>query len=262
MLLGRKHNVRLALATVIATTAVMTGVAPVYAETVAADELATVVSVEQNADGTFGATMYTPATGVKAEDLARSLTASGVPNVSVKREGQIGAMAVAPCSLGIARTWPSNTTCFVRWSYSGAVRPIINFVDHSSARWPVGRSVTEWNKTSGIDSIYRTKSAGCDGGPAHCVNVYSGNYGRNGWMGKTYVVWNSAQTYFESARVELNNSYGGAEVVDWATACHELGHVLGLGHNNAKSSCMYKEDAAGVSKYPHADDRKLLERYY
>ncbi|WP_157631750.1 matrixin family metalloprotease [Catelliglobosispora koreensis] len=259
-MLRRKHIVPMALTAIVAASTMMFN-APAYAAA-AADVSATVVSYEEAADGTVTATIYTPAAGVTPDALAQSLTSSGVPNVSVKRQGDFSTMAVAPCSLGIARTWPSGTTCFVRWSYNGAVRPIINFVDHSSARWPVGRAVTEWNKTSGIDSIYRTASAGCDGAPVHCVHVYSGNYGNNGWMGITRVTYNSAQTYFATAKVELNNYYGGSLNTDWATACHELGHVLGLGHNNSLGSCMYKEDHASVSKYPHADDRKLLERYY
>jgi hypothetical protein len=123
----------------------------------------------------------------------------------------------------------------------------------------VGRAVTEWNKTSGIDSIYRAASTGCDGAPAHCVHVYSGNYGA-GWTGRTSRTLNAAATYYSTAKVELNNYYSGTEAQRWNTSCHELGHVLGLNHNTSTGSCMYTSRTS--QRYPNGDDYNLVERYY
>jgi hypothetical protein len=229
--------------------------------TAAVAESGEVTSTVVNADGTITETIYSPAPGVSSDQLAQKLTASGVANVSIKSAGGISTMAAA-CTLGSATTWPSSATCFVRWSYNGAVRPIINFVDHSGASWPVGRAVTKWNETSGIDSIYRTASNGCDGAPVHCVHVYSGNYGDNGWYGLTTRTLNAANTYFSTAKVELNDYYGGSETEKWSSACHELGHVLGLGHSTANSSCLYTPRSPSRSKYPNADNYNLVERYY
>jgi predicted Zn-dependent protease len=93
------------------------------------------------------------------------------------------------------------------------------------------------------------------------VNVYSGNYGNNGWVGLTARTLNPAQTYYASASVKLNDYYGGAtEALHWNPACHELGHVLGLGHNASSASCMYYMQSS--NKYPTSDDRNLLQRYY
>jgi hypothetical protein len=238
-----------------------TGLAPgrAMAEVTAADQAASVTSTVYNADGTITETVYTPAPGVTSADLAQNLKASGVANLAVKNEGDVTALA-ASCSLGTARTWASSATCFVRWSYNGAVRPIIDFVDHSGASWPVGRAVTKWNETSGIDSIYRPASSGCDGAPTHCVNVYSKNYGATGWTGLTSRTLYAAQTYYTNATTELNDYYGGTETQKWNTACHELGHVLGLDHNISTTSCLYY--ARISTKYPNADDFNLLERYY
>lgn len=246
-----------------AVVALSVGIAPTQAMAAdeALDENTFVTSVENNADGTVTETIYSPAPDVTLSQLALNLAASGVTGVTLKREGDVTA-TVAACSNGSARTWPSNATCFVKWSKNTAVRPIIDFVDHSSSSWPVGRAVTNWNATSGIDSIYRPASSGCDGAPVHCVNVYSKNYGGTGWVGRTSRTFNSAETYYASAKVELNDYYGGTETEKWSTSCHELGHVLGLGHNTSTSSCLYYARVAGRSKSPLANDIALLERYY
>jgi hypothetical protein len=218
----------------------------------------TVIARVTNPDGTVTETIYTPAPGVTPTELAGLLKGRGV---AAKVEKEAVAAAVAPCGYGTANAWGSTTACFVRWTYAGAVRPIIDFVDYSGASWPVGRAVTRWNQVSGIDSIYRPSSSGCDGTPAHCVTVRSGNYG-SGWLGQTTRTLNAAGTYYASAAVQLNDYYSGTETEKWSTSCHELGHVLGLNHNDSTGSCLYYQRVAGRSKYPNADDESLLELYY
>jgi hypothetical protein len=259
VLTGRKRRITLGVATSVVAV-VAAGLAPVQATAAPDTTNAHVRTVSVNPDGTVTETLYHPAPGFTAAQLASSLRVRGVANVSVSEDSESAdAAAVAPCSLGTARTWPSTATCFVRWSYNGAVRPIINFVDHSGAAWPVGRAVTKWNETSGIDSIYRSASSGCDGAPVHCVHVYSGNYG-SGWVGLTSRTFNSARTYYSTAKVQLNDYYRGTESENWMAACHELGHVLGLDHNLSSGGCMYGSQTS--NKYPTANDFGLLERYY
>ncbi|WP_344614245.1 matrixin family metalloprotease [Dactylosporangium salmoneum] len=246
----------------VAIAAAAAGLGPVGANAANAADVpvdAAVTSVVQNADGTITETSYTPAPGVSPADLAQRLRSRGL-NAKAGTQATASLAAASACSKGTARTWPSSATCFVRWSYNGAVRPVIDFVDGSGASWPVGRSVTKWNQTSGIDSIYRTSTAGCDGAPAHCVHVYSYNYGDTGWTGNTSRTLNSAQTYYTQAVTELNDYYGGTEAQKWNTACHELGHVLGLDHNTSTTSCLYY--ARTSQQYPNSDDYSLLESYY
>ncbi|HCT75936.1 MAG TPA: hypothetical protein DGT23_04955 [Micromonosporaceae bacterium] len=254
--------------------AAATGGSPASAQTAPTDQIThsaaspgqdltgSVTSLRQNPDGTFSETSYTPRAGVTPAELARKLTANGVPGVRVT--GGTTTMAAAACSYGTARTWPTETTCFARWSYNGWARPQMYFRDRSNSLWPVGRAVTKWNETSGIDSHYRTFSAGCPSTTVHCVIVYNAAYGKTGeWedvVGLTRRYLNAQQTYYTGAYIALNESYGGTEYQRWNTACHEIGHVLGLGHNTSTTSCVYTYRT--TQRYPNGDDFNLLERYY
>ena len=245
-------------------TAIVTGAQPAVAQAPEQPGSALVRSLQRNPDGTFTETIYTPAQGVKVADVARSLTAHGVPGVKVIDGTDSVGTAVAACSYGTARTWPTGTTCFARWSYNGWARPQMYFRDRSNDLWPVGRAVTKWNETSGIDSHYRDFSAGCPSSTVHCIIVYNASYGKAGeWagvVGKTVRALNAAQTYYTGAYIALNESYGGTEAERWNTACHEIGHVLGLGHNTSTSSCLYASRTS--QRYPHSYDFTLLEVYY
>jgi hypothetical protein len=255
MTVPNRRLVAAAIAILAATVGIAT---PAHADETEA--LAEVSSIAANADGTFTKRIFTPAPDVTPTELARMLTESGVPNVVVRTESEVSAQAAA-CALGTARTWPSSATCFVRWAYKGQPRPILHFLDRTSAAWPVGRAATEWNTVSGIDSIRRTPAAGCLSS-AHCVDMVSANYGNTGWAGETHVHLNDAQTYATNAAVYLNDYYANNETERWTVACHEMGHVLGLGHNTSTGSCLYYKLTAGMSKYPNANDKALIERYY
>ena len=214
-----------------------------------------VITEVRNADGSVTQTVVTPAPGVDAKALAATLTKQSGTTYRVAAEESLA--QVAACSYGSARTWPSSTTCFVRWSKQGHTRPQVHFKDSSSSAWPVGRAVNRWNQVSGIDSVWRTTA--CPKG-VHCVPVRSGAYGKTGWTGKTTRTLNAAGTYATSASVQLNSSYSGTEAQRWNTVCHETGHVLGLGHNTSTGSCLYSSRTS--QRYPTMQDEILIERYY
>lgn len=225
-----------------------------------AAEQQSVIAVHALPGGGRVETVYDPAPGVSTTALARSLRDRGVAGVRVDRAGATsapGAVATAStCTYGTAHTWGCP---MARWSYSGHSHPQIDFLDHTSAAWPLTAVVPEWNLTHGIDSWYRWYTQGCPGSTYHCVNVYNSNYGNTGWTGLTTRNVNSSN-YITSATVKLNDYYGGTAAQHRNTACHETGHVLGLDHNGSTGSCLYY--ARTSQQYPSSQDFALLETYY
>jgi hypothetical protein len=220
-----------------------------------------VIAVHAKPGGGRVETIYDPAPGVSSTALANSLRAHGVVGVRADQAGTVKAPSAvatpaATCSYGTATTWGCP---MARWSYSGHSHPQIDFLDHTSSAWPLTAVVPEWNLTHGIDSWYRWYTQGCPGSTYHCVNVYNANYGATGWTGMTTRSVNSSN-YITSAYVQLNDYYGGTAAQHRNTACHETGHVLGLGHNGSTGSCLYY--ARTSQQYPSSQDFALLETYY
>ncbi|MCX4524609.1 MULTISPECIES: matrixin family metalloprotease [unclassified Streptomyces] len=146
------------------------------------------------------------------------------------------------------------------WAKDGLARAQIYFVDHTGANWPVGGTVNEWNKASGVDSYYVTS---CPGSWLHCVNVWEWNDSGDNRYGVTF--YNiGANGHFTSAEVWLNSGLARNATQTRKTACHEEGHVLGLDHQFTRTSCLMSGDAVanGISVYPSADDLATLKSLY
>jgi hypothetical protein len=134
---------------------------------------AEVYTTEPQPDGSTLVTIYRPAPGVSADELAASLSASGIAEVEVVADIADGATDVAaaglPCGVRSAR---SLRCPVVRWAYNGFADPQVYFLDHTSAAWPMTAAVATWNQAVGIDSYYRWYTAGCPARGTHCLNVY------------------------------------------------------------------------------------------
>ncbi|MFB6618867.1 matrixin family metalloprotease [Streptomyces sp. NPDC085524] len=145
------------------------------------------------------------------------------------------------------------------WSRDGTARAQIYFVDHTGSFWPVGSTVSQWNKASGVDSYYVTS---CPGSWLHCVDVNEYNTA-DGNYGVTYYNIGS-DGHFTSADVWLNNNTVRNSTQARKTSCHEEGHVLGLDHQFTPSSCMMSGNAVtnGISTYPSQDDLNTLHNLY
>ncbi|MFC4586359.1 matrixin family metalloprotease [Sphaerisporangium corydalis] len=203
-----------------------------------------VTATESLPDGTVRVDTYTPAQGMAPEKLAASLRKEGKQNVKVTShapeshtKSDVGTAGADDCSYGQART----VTCPVSyWRNLGRGNPVVMFSDYSSAAWPTDAAVYKWNVVPNIDSWYRY-GGHCDVlNDAFCVNVYSADYGDNGWWGRTTHYY--IPPYYGAiikAEVELNDHPNLTAAQHNSTVIHELGHVLGLGHNMWSGDVMY-----------------------
>ncbi|GGE09546.1 hypothetical protein GCM10011529_14820 [Polymorphobacter glacialis] len=147
-----------------------------------------------------------------------------------------------------------------RWARTGTLA--IKTVNRTSSAWSsfFAPALAGWSQASQLDLIGSrgTVNSTCAASLA-TIQVCSGNYGTKGWLGYANV-WTSGgfvvmatvklnETYFQQAR--YNTSAWRKSVL-----CHELGHTIGLDHNNAirsddnTGSCMdYSNDPDGGTAY-------------
>ncbi|NRQ40170.1 hypothetical protein HII36_51360 [Nonomuraea sp. NN258] len=206
-------------------------------------------------DGRVRVTHFTFIPGTDATKAVKSLRERGFKNVKQEQpeakpnasDSGIGAFGPNDCALGQARsvTCPNSW-----WSNLGRNNPVVLFNDHSSAAWPTTNAVYKWNQTPNIDSWYTWNN--CNPSNVHCVDVWSGNYGDTGGLiGETvhyYIPPNHGRII--DAVVRLNDWYQPDTWTRNAMVTHELGHVLGLGHNQWSGDVMHqyvgtREDIGG-----------------
>ena len=130
----------------------------------------------------------------------------------------------------------------------------VRVVDRSGPDWPVHAAAFLW-RTSHVQLV---PALSC-GGPDPCVVVSEGRFGRNGWTGRTVASRGLMSSFQSPVAIYLNDSYRLARPVRLAVACHELGHALGLGHNNSATSCLHA--SAGFAR-PAPADLSALELLY
>jgi hypothetical protein len=134
-------------------------------------------------------------------------------------------------------------------------RRSVEFVDHTGWSWPVHAAARNWS--GGSDVGYVPVSQCTPGAP--CVQVHEGYYGATGWNGETLASPGLMNTFASPVTVQLNDSYAGTYSQHLGTACHELGHALGLDHASRQSSCMA---ASGGASTPDGSDLGDLELLY
>jgi hypothetical protein len=220
-----------------------------------ADEHAkTVVSTKKKADGTWAMSIYESPPGTSPEKLAADLKTKG-KDAKVIDTGSISALAYQTgpnaCNYGYAWTW-DNQCPNAWWSNNGFADPKVRINDHAGSSWPTDTAVNAWYwDTPNIDMHYLWNSCPFEAG-ARCVDVYEGNYGA-GFLGETtlhFATCNASGHCYgrineQNAIVQLNNYYppqGGPVNAPYSKASvvqHELGHVLGLGHNGWNQDIMW-----------------------
>src|SRR5690606_12652686 len=123
----------------------------------------------------------------------------------------------------------------LHWSRGGHAEPLVYYIDHTSAAWPVRQVTAAWNAARNIQLRYIR--SGCPAG-AHCVNIWNANYGNSCWQGMTTWSYDRYENFIDgSVDIRLNDYNGtgvcqGRYVTYYKTAagyrqniCHELGHT-------------------------------------
>jgi hypothetical protein len=145
----------------------------------------------------------------------------------------------------------------------GRLRPRIWFRDYTGTQWPVSAAATEWNRSTVIDVGRINRDASCPS-DTHCVSVTEWNRpddSEHHYCGKTYITLVNGSQFSDNTWIELNNTgfnNGWCNAGRRGTACHELGHALGVDHNGSTTSCMYGKSISGRSTVPNSDDFSLL----
>jgi len=166
-------------------------------------------------------------------------TAAALPRLS----GGAAVLALATALMPTPAAAVTQSWNGYRWARTGLLN--IRVGDNLATDWDrvVDTAIAGWRPARNIDF---TAAVGLSS-PLGCAPVFggvkacSGNYGATGWLGYTNV-WTSGG-FVVQATVRFNDYYFDMERYDtpaWraSVACHELGHTLGLAHNDSTASVM------------------------
>jgi hypothetical protein len=262
---ARLRNTLAAILTALGTAVSFAAAAPAAAAPSADSPYPDVVSIVES-DGLVSITYYTPAPGVSVDALYKRLATAGTPGLVNPADaptllspdpGGGSGCGNSGGANAFANRCPGN-----RFHWSGS-HPAVYFLDHTGANWPVTTAVEVWNSSTVIDSWYRWYTQGCPN--TSCVHVYNANYGNTGWTGLTTISYNpSTLEIANGVPVKLNDYYGYNSDGYRQNACHELGHALGLGHNQlfSSGSCMYYQIVNNGKVAPSSGDYQMLNEIY
>lgn len=165
-----------------------------------------------------------------------------------------------------------------RWGNFHWARPVgatLVFADNVTPDWDpfLAAASADWDRPA----LHTSLTAGTNR-PRSCravegrVEVCSAKFGRTRWLGMTRI-WLDKNGHITKATTKLNDTYFNTayyNTTDWRNfvACHELGHTLGLRHqdenfdNPPLGSCMDYTSNPSVNQAPNQHDYDMLGEIY
>jgi hypothetical protein len=152
--------------------------------------------------------------------------------------------------------------------------------DNVSGAWDsvLNTTISDWSTppAGSPDVLNLTKQAGASN-PKNCratsgqVEVCNSRYGNNGWLGIAQIWVNGS--HITQGTVKLNDTYHNSapyNAVAWRNlvSCQEVGHTLGLDHQDENFSnpnlntCMDYTSSPDSNQHPNAHDFAQLESIY
>lgn len=146
--------------------------------------------------------------------------------------------------------------------------------DNVSLSWDghLSTASADWSRSTVLDTTINRGASN----PKRCnptsgrVEVCNSTYGRNGWLGVASV-WASG-SHITQATVKLNDTYFNLASYNtpvWrqSVMCQEIGHTLGLGHNDedfntVNGTCMDYANNPDANQRPDAHDYEQLGLIY
>jgi hypothetical protein len=210
-------------------------------------------------------TTWTPAPGYTAEGLYLALKSHGTVGL-IDPAGTNGPKVapLEPGDCGFNGAYAEQDRCPGNRLYWQCLNchPTVYMIDHTGPQWPVYQAAVVWDESTVMNVGYRWYTNGCPN--SNCVDFWDADYGDTGWDGKTFFSYNTSTRRFISSgfHVDLNDHYSLNATQLQATACHEMGHAIGMDHNVYTTSCLYWQINTSVSNTPDSDDFSMLSQIY
>ena len=154
----------------------------------------------------------------------------------------------------------------------------LTVVNSLTAEWDpyAARAAADWSQSTKLDMVENPSGSIADLDRRHCqgitgqVHICNLAYGYNQWLGVAGISIDTDGHIF-TGYVKLNDSYFGSsfyDTFDWrqSVVCQELGHVIGLDHqdedfdNDPLFTCMDYQDPPDPA--PNRHDYEQLEAIY
>lgn len=157
--------------------------------------------------------------------------------------------------VALAVTFAGSASAHHAWSpyhWARTMNPFTVCYDNQAPNYSsyLARAAGEWSSSPVLDVAF---AQGCQ----RQVLVQEGYYGTTGWLGLTTLNLDATATpHTASGTIQLNDTYlgsGGQYGTDaWRTyvTCHEMGHTLGLNHQNDEYTSPNLGTCLDLTNYP------------